>query len=79
MGHNSPDQVAVFHFLRGVSASETAETAETRETPGRDGRRALQSPQAPPRCPIIAPEAFDLIAAAHNTSAPNAGNIESNT
>lgn len=31
-----------------------------------------------PRCRIIAPEAFDLIAAAHNTFAPDAYNIVSN-
>ena len=30
-----------------------------------------------PRCRIIAPEAFDLIAAAHNKSAPNACNLVS--
>jgi len=32
-----------------------------------------------PRCRKIAPKAFDLIAAAHNTFAPNARNIVSNT
>lgn len=31
-----------------------------------------------PRCRIIAPEAFDLIAAAHNAFAPDACNIVSN-